>query len=230
MNTLADVVYQKFFLRDILGKIVPGYVVCTVLLDLFDLTNTDLFLHWELSSVVLVFTEFGALYLAGFALQVAGELLGFLSASPKPHHVFFLPVGALKRWPMFARWWQVNEDSAERLFRMTSTTHQMNPKTVEHRNFLSSLKEGSGNLALALFIGLMNLWTSAGEPHLLSSVLLLLGIFFLWSGHLLFAKRQARFEVTALAQACILNKEDAEAMGKTIGLRPEQLPAVVKES
>ena len=135
MNTFADVVYPKFFLRDVLGKIVPGCIVCLTVLDLSGLVSEDVFLTWEPSSWVLGLMELGMLYLAGFALQVAGELIGFLSARPKPHHVLLIPVGALKRSALFAHWWQINEDYAERSFRITSTPQQIDVKIIEQREY-----------------------------------------------------------------------------------------------
>lgn len=230
MHTFAEILYQKFFLRDVVGKIAPGYIVCLAALNLGDMQMEDFFLAWQPSAFVLVLVELAGFYLMGVALQVAGELLGLLSASPKPHHVLLVPVGWLKRWPLFQQWWQINEDSADRLFRMFCSSQQLDPKIVEQSVYLAALKEGAGNLALALFIGLIAIWTSSGKPQLISSVLILLGTFFLWSGQLLFAKRQARFEVAALAHAGILNRGEAEAMGKNVGLRPEQLPAQRKES
>lgn len=217
VDTFVNVFYQKFFLRDVLGKVAPGCVVCLTLVQALDIPSADLLTAWHPAGWVRSFVEIALFYLIGVTLQVTGELLGLLSASPKPHHILFLPVGWLRQWPACRRWWQINEDYAERLMRLRGA--QLPATITEHDDYLSAIKEGTGNLSLALFVVAAVSWWSPPDGQL-GVVTALVGIaFLLWSSQLLLAKRQARFEITVLARLGILGAEEASAMGREIGLK-----------
>jgi hypothetical protein len=210
MDTFARILYQKFFLRDVVGKIAPG--------GLAVLAVTQNLERLQSGGALLAFIALGVFFLLGLGLQVVGELIGLLSASPKPHHVFLLPVGWLQRLPMCAHWWRVNEDATERLLRLQcALPGQVSAEALAYWEYLASLREGAGNLALALLVTAVSFETGA------IGVVALLLFFLLWSSHKLFAKRQARFEISLLARAGLLSSEEARKMGRTMGLRDDQL-------
>jgi hypothetical protein len=213
MQSLVNILYQKFFLRDVVGKLAPGGVVVLALVqNLETMRTTGLLL-----GLVLV----ALFFLIGLALQVIGELIGLLSASPKPHHVLLLPVGWLQRLlPFFARWWQVNEDATERQVRLYSASpRQIAPEALAHWEYLAALREGAGNLSIGLLAAVLLTASDDGRFGLLA----LLGFFVLLAAHKLFAKRQARFEITILARAGLLSADETKAMGRTMGLREDQI-------
>lgn len=214
MSTFARILYQKFFLRDVVGKIAPGGIVVLALVQNLETMRTTGFM---LGLVLVAF-----FFLIGLALQVIGELMGLLSASPKPHHVFLLPVGWLQRLlPFFTRWWQVNEDSTERQVRLYSaSSSQIAPETLAHWEYLAALREGAGNLSIGLLVAVLLAASENGQ----FGVLALLGFFVLLAAHKLFAKRQARFEIIILARAGLLSADETKAMGRTMGLREDQIP------
>jgi hypothetical protein len=213
MDTFARILYQKFFLRDVVGKIAPGGVAVLAVVQ-----NLE---RLQSGGVLFAFVALGVFFLLGLALQVVGELIGLLSASPKPHHVLLLPVGWLQRLPVCAHWWQVNEDSTERLTRLQcALPGQISTEALAYWEYLAALREGAGNLALALLVAAMSFETGS-----IGMVALLL-FFLLWSSHKLFAKRQARFEITILARTGLLSREETTRMGRTMGLREDQISAM----
>jgi hypothetical protein len=216
MDTLARALYQKFFLRDVVGKIAPGGIVILALVQSLEALQVRGFA----ASLVLL----ALFFLIGLALQVIGELVGLLSASPKPHHVLFLPVGWLQRiLPLFTHWWQVNEDATERLVRLQcASAHEIAPEALAYWEYLAALREGAGNLSIGLFVASLLAASESGQ----FGALALLSFFVLLAAHKLFAKRQARFEITILARAGLLSAEETITMGRTMGLREEQIPSV----
>ncbi|MGE0680313.1 MAG: hypothetical protein AB7P69_05320 [Candidatus Binatia bacterium] len=215
MDAFARVLYQKFFLRDVVGKIAPGGVVVLALAQNLETMRTP--------GLPLGLVLVALFFLIGLVLQVIGELLGLLSASPKPHHLFLLPVGWLQRiLPLFTRWWQVNEDATERSVRLLGvSSHQIVPEAFAYWEYLSALREGAGNLAVGLLAAVLLVASENGQ----FGVLALLGFFVLLAAHKLLAKRQARFEITILARVGLLSVEETRAMGRTMGLREDQIPS-----
>ncbi|MBI3247157.1 MAG: hypothetical protein HYZ50_11700 [Deltaproteobacteria bacterium] len=227
MDTFARILYQKFFLRDVVGKVAPGGIVVAALLLSLDLGVVDLLSTPKVVRGLVAPVAFACCFLAGVGLQVAGELLGLLSASPKPHHVLFLPVGWLRRLPPCAHWWQLNEDSAERLVRIRcAAPGDVGTEAMAHWEYLSALREGTGNLALALLVLVGRCVTAPEAAPAEVVVALLFSAWLLWSTQALFAKRQARFEIALLARAGLLNVEETLAMGRTMGLREDQIPVI----
>lgn len=225
MNTFARILYQKFFLRDVVGKVAPGGIVIAALLLSLDLSVADLLSAPKVVRWLIAPVGFACCFLAGVGVQVAGELLGLLSASPKPHHMLLLPVGWLRRLPSCAQWWQINEDSAERLVRIRcAAAEEVSTEALAHWEYLSALREGTGNLALALLVVVGSCATASEAVPTGIVVTLLCFAWLLWAAQSLFAKRQARFEITLLARAELLSVEETLAMGRTMGLREEQIP------
>ncbi len=225
MNTFARILYQQFFLRDVVGKVAPGGIVIAALLWSLDLSVADLLSAPKAGRGLVAPVGFACCFLAGVGLQVAGELLGLLSASPKPHHVLLLPVGWLRRLPPCAQWWQINEDSAERLVRIRcARPDEISTEGLAHWEYLSALREGTGNLALALLAVVGSCLTVFASMPALVTLLFCAWLF--WAAQSLFAKRQARFEITLLARAELLSVEETLAMGRSMGLREEQIPVV----
>lgn len=214
MDTFARIFYQKFFLRDVVGKIAPGGIVLFALMQNLEVLGEK----GLTASLVLV----AFCFLIGLVLQIIGELLGLLSASPKPHHVLLLPVGWLQRvLPLFTHWWQVNEDATERFVRLhCASARQIAPAAFAYWEYLAALREGAGNLSLGLLMASLFTASESGQ----FGVLALLSFFVLLATHKLFAKRQARFEITILARAGLLSPEETRAMGRTMGLREDQIP------
>lgn len=211
MDTFARLLYQKFFLRDVVGKIAPGGIAVLAAVQSLE--------RLQVGGVLFTLVALGVFFLFGLALQVVGELIGLLSASPKPHHVLLVPVGWLQRAPVFAHWWQVNEDATERLTRLQcAAPGQISAEAMASWEYLAALRESAGNLALALLVTALSFETGS------IGVVALLLFFVLWSAHKLFAKRQARFEITILARAGLLSGEETRKMGRTMGLREDQLP------
>jgi hypothetical protein len=102
-------------------------------------------------------------------------------------------------------------------------------EVISHWEYLAALKEGTGNLSLAVLIVLGTRWWVPGGVRGASMVVLLIFAFLLWSAQLLLAKRQARFEITVLARAGLLSPEETLAMGQHLGLKREQIPTGFRE-
>jgi len=208
MNDIAKIVYEKFFMRDLLGKILPGTIISLAILSSLGITDTSKIIPFqELRSLLWLFILAWSI-LAGLALQILGELIGFHSASPRPQRIlFFIKI---------TKWYQVNEDFRERLSLIRNASdEQWTSGAKEQRERFVYLKEGSGNLALALLVLFLRYMFSGSAFYPLPMAILLFAIILYWS-HLIHATRQAFFEIRTLEQSSLLTSEKAQAMSERI--------------
>jgi hypothetical protein len=106
MGDLAKILYEKFFMRDLLGKVGPGFVATFAVLKTLDVDVTAVVPRKEALWLLWV-AALPALYIAGLALQISGERLGLHSASPKPRFLLFFSTTG--------NWAKANEDHDRRL-------------------------------------------------------------------------------------------------------------------
>ena len=209
MSDFASIIYEKFFVRDLLGKILPGFIVTITLFSICDIQNfSDLIPFYEIRSILWVIILPWSL-LTGLALQILGELLGLHSSSPRPKRIFFII-------PTCEAWKKVNKHFKKRLTKLknaSDTEWTINAK--EQRERFVYLKEGSGNLSLSLlFLFIYLLISDKGYIQVLIP-LFIFTLLLYWS-HLLFATRQAEFEIRTMKESGLLKKRNADVMLKRI--------------
>lgn len=101
-----DALYGRFLLRDVFGKILPGWVTIIVILRRLDLSLFDMI---GLQSQVAAFVvTSGIAWIISFALQEVGSYLGLISLWPKA-------AGSEEvRYPMLIRFLAVATDDEKR--------------------------------------------------------------------------------------------------------------------
>jgi hypothetical protein len=77
MDGIVDALYMRFLLRDIFGKIVPGWIVLTAIASRFPET-VGLFTVSVPSEVTRTVLGAGVAWLTAFAMQEAAQRLGYL--------------------------------------------------------------------------------------------------------------------------------------------------------
>ena len=191
MGDFVNVLYKEFFLRDILGKIVPGTLVL-ISLFLFDPQEGlkglvgSILPYWSMKWIWLISS-----YFLGLGLQVLGELLGLLSAHPRPFRIFFYITEKGKK--------------ARESFRFRQVKFQefTNKYQKEQRERYVYLKEGSGNVAFGLLLlaGAYVYKTCILEIHPLNCILvgtILSVAIVLGFAHCVHRSRQAYYEKKVL--------------------------------
>lgn len=201
MSDFAKVLYEKFFMRDFMGKLGPGAVVLVMVGYLlcgegFDISRTPIALLWIAG---LPFA-----YMIGLSIQILSELLGVHSASPRPRYIVFFP----KQYPE-------NEDLNRRttlIGKATDTQWTVNAK--EQRERFVVLKEASGNMSMAVFIGLVLAWSGLGGVNIsiFLNVAGIVVVVVLYLSHRIHASRQATYETNVLEEAGLLSKDEANTM------------------
>lgn len=231
MNELAQILYQKFFLRDLLGKIVPGAVFVGVLLWLFyplpvadtQQASQPYLLDFLLTNFGTTLLAFGALWVLGFAVQTLSEF------------PFIRPI-------LFASWprpWDKNSSGfhTERLALFvadrqstdpTATASQgITPDHMAQRERFVVIKEACGNTAFGIALGIAAYWAySIGfawpqPPCRFSLIILSSCSLVLWVAHVIHRRRQAAYELRALRNAKQITHEKAELMWRNAG-RPKE--------
>jgi hypothetical protein len=220
MDGWAQVLYSKFFLRDVLGKVIPGAIAVLVLWHSFTSDSlADLpekvFGAKDPYQWVLLLGSIPLCLLFGLALQIFGENLGAHSASPAPHHLFFQSIR--KKGDNYKNWGQINDDFALRLELIRAKSKELGLDVIEQRDRLVYLKEGSGNLSLALAVGSIMGWLgkigfSKLDLDFGPLVLFSLLVVPFWYVHWLHARRQASFEIGTLRKAGFLDVLTANDM------------------
>lgn len=210
MSDFANIIYEKFFMRDLLGKILPGFIVTITLFSICGIQNfSDLIPFEEIRPILWVIILPWSL-LTGLALQILGELLGLHSSSPRPKRLlfFFRPCNKI--------WRKVNEDFKERFDKLKNASDiEWTKNSKEQRERFVYLKEGSGNLSLSLLFLFVYLISSGEKFFIIPFSLLIFSLFLYWS-HLLHATRQARFEIGVLKNSKLLEEKEADEMLKRI--------------
>lgn len=198
MSDIVKVLYESFLMRDILGKVAPGFVSVYAGAAAFSIETTQ-YLPDERALWLLWVSALPILFLVGLAVQIASEFIGLHSASPRPRYVL-LGIGNLIAKKMcWNNWTSVNRDFDRRLALLRNPpTGELGAEFQAQRERWVSLKEGSGNMATALLIaGTTLAWksdTCFGEPVVLICVSLIL-----YSSHFVHSHRQAVFEIRTLA-------------------------------
>lgn len=203
-------IYDKFFMRDLLGKITPGVIE---LYALSILAGAGVPTHamkwpWPLYFVVAAAAEVTAL-----AFQTLGEWVGIHSASPRPRRVLFFPA-----------WGRIYEDFRSRLSMITqASTDEWSKEAGMQRERLVYLKEGAGNLGIAMLLLAPTLECLQGWG--ISLMLLFSGL--LIGTHFVHGRRQAEHELRALwRKAKDRDRADLEEMARRLGItlvaRPEE--------
>lgn len=214
MGDLAKVLYERFFLRDLLGKVAPGYFA---MLALFAVVGGDGRAtlgvgHPGDQGWLLWVSALPAVYMVGLALQVLGEFIGLHSPSPKPRYVCFFKATGL--------WREANADFDDRLAIIrNAAAERLTAGAREQRERFVVLKEASGNAALSILVvlvtGVLNDVTNSRPTWVVLSLLAAI----LLVSHFLHGQRQARFEINVLRDVGLLTPERAAAMAKRIEWR-----------
>jgi len=181
MGDLANILYKQFFLRDLLGKIVPGGLVALSLYSVLPEAARNALVVPNGSSWYVGLIWFALLLVLGLGLQIIAEWLGFHSAHPRPLTICFFRSAKGERARDLFR-------SRQADFQKTATEAQK-----EQRERYVYLKEGSGNVAFGLLF-LAAIYHSHWE--LLVAILAVALI--LWYTHIVHRSRQAYYEMKVL--------------------------------
>ncbi len=176
--------YNKFIMRDLVGKMVPGVIELYALIHLAGVQNNLHVAKWPWPAYVLVAA---AAVVTALAFQTLAEWVGIHSASPTPRRIIFF------RSP--ESWQQIDTDFRSRLSVITQATEQQwSKEAAAQRERLVYLKEGSGNLGIAvlLVIPVLEYQFGWGPVLLFAFSILLVGT------HFVHAKRQAEHELHSL--------------------------------
>lgn len=90
MGDFANILYKQFFLRDLLGKIVPGSLALFALYLLLPQEARDAIVAPGDFSWYFEVILFALSLVFGLGLQIVAEWLGFHSAHPRPLTILFL--------------------------------------------------------------------------------------------------------------------------------------------
>jgi len=202
MADFAKILYEKFLMRDVLGKVAPGGIVVLILLQAIGYPLSVLSTLKLPESGLAYFIVLPLFYLIGVALQIIAELLGLHSASPRPRYVFFRPATG--------NWAKLNEDFDARLAIIKSApTDKWIDGAKEQRERFVYLKEGSGNMAIALLIAAVILLVKIqGYLFLICFTISII----LYKSHIMHAERQAKYEINTLFRSGLIEKDVADKM------------------
>lgn len=205
MESFVKVLYQSFFMRDILGKVMPGLITLCAILSCFNLTVDDLSkinngLSYPVWLIIIPLS-----FLTGLTLQIAGETIGlhWWSPRPAPSNLLF------KKW-IPKNWYQVHEDWNKRFILVRSaSSKQWNSKCRDQYERFVYLREGSGNLFLSILVFYtITPYRFSTFQHLIFITLLIMT----FRTHIVHAYRQSYFEIRELEYNNLLSQEEAADM------------------
>jgi hypothetical protein len=204
MSDVIKVLYEKFFMRDLLGKIGPGFAATVAVLKALNVELTSLMLGKDALWLLWV-ASIPIIYIIGLSLQILAELVGIHSASPKPRYIF------LKS--STGNWKKANDDFDLRLTKIRKATSiEWGDGAKEQRERFVYLKEGSGNFAMASIIVIISLLFKKPIEQM-CDIFILIGLsLVLYASHVIHAKRQARFEIRTLFESGLIDNKMAEEM------------------
>ena len=201
MSDFAKILYEKFFMRDFMGKLGPGAVVLVMVgymlhREWLDISGVPTALLWVAG---LPFA-----YLIGLGVQILSELLGLHSASPAPRYILFIKTK-----------FSANTELDKRMAligKATDTQWTVNAKEQQERFVV--LKEASGNMSMAVLIGLILAWSGLGGANIsvFHKVAGIVVVGVLYLSHLIHAIRQANYETRVLKEVGLLSEEEASTM------------------
>lgn len=201
MSDFAKVLYEKFFMRDYMGKLGPGAVVLVMVGYMLHGEGLDIS---RVPTALLWVPGLPFAYLIGLGVQILSELLGLHSASPAPRYILFIETK-----------FSANTELDERMAligKATDTQWTVNAK--EQRERFVVLKEASGNMSMAVLIGLVLAWSGLGGAnisvfHKVAGIVIV-GVLYL--SHRMNAIRQANYETNVLEKVGLLSGDEAGKM------------------
>lgn len=204
MGDISKVLYEKFFMRDLLGKVGPGFVAVISVLKVLNVDVSTLMPGKETTWLLWV-AALPILYMVGVSMQIIAELVGLHSASPKPRYFLFkLSTGD---------WCKANDDFDFRITKISNaTSDKWGDGAKEQRERFVYLKEGSGNFAVASLIVVLTLLFDKPKEHYSEIIILIFLSIAMYASHIIHAKRQARFEIRTLFEADLISQKVADGM------------------
>lgn len=205
MNDFAKVLYEKFFMRDFLGKLGPGAIVAVLFWkalasnsSISELANIPGFILWVVGVPLA--------YSLGLGLQILAEFIGIHSGSPAPRYILFFPT-------KFA----ANADIDERIALIgNADDSQWTDTNRSQWERYVVLKEAAGNMGSALLVFLILFATGLLGSELVGGKVLWVfgGVFTAccFMSHWIHANRQANYEIRTLELKDLITKEKAEKM------------------
>ena len=139
---MLQLLYERFLIRDIIGKLTPGFIV---LLTFYYSLNDSIF-HISLKDPnfkIAVWLIFPISYLIGIILQIVGELIGLHWTCRAPKFILLFPTGGIG---YFKKYHEELLNNVRDLSLMAGDTVRI----LDERNI--ALKEGAGNFSLALLV------------------------------------------------------------------------------
>ena len=146
INSLVDKIYEKFLLRDVFAKIVPGFILLTTIVFSIthDLTKTQNLLQFSWLIVI------GFSWILGFGVQGIGELTSLIRYYTKDYETD-------KKWYIAYNKFNSNASSEEK----------------SNCERLVVIKEATGNMAIAFLLSIIIVNISfaiTDSPHFKSSI------------------------------------------------------------
>ncbi len=203
MNDFAKVLYEKFFMRDFMGKLGPGAVFLVMVA--YTLRGETLDIS-RVPTAILWVAGLPFAYLIGLGVQILGELLGLHSATPAPRYILFIPTK-----------FSVNTEFDKRLALIGKAKEcEWTVNAKEQRERFLVLKEASGNMSIALLFGSIIAWSGLWGANLSIfykiACILVAGVLYL--SHRIHAIRQANYETKVLREVGLLSEDEANNMRK----------------
>ena len=190
MKDFFKFLYERFLMRDIIGKLTPGFIVFLTFYYSFEDTifhNILVEQHWKVG----IWLIFPISYLIGLILQITGELLGLHWSCKAPKYILFVPTGCIR---FFKKYHEEHLNNTRDL----SLIDEDNVRILDERHI--ALKEGTGNFSLALLV-LITVGTLTDNLDISKYiipliVLCLLGLI----SHYVFMRRQIAYEIKVLTK------------------------------
>ena len=207
-----NLAYERFLMRDLLGKFTPGFIVVISLMYILAPKQLPFPLFKELAWLYWI-AAFAACHSVGVGMQVVGEWLGLFWMAPLPKQLLILynakfPFIRDLNFMQSAKMTGAYEDSVQRdSMIMTAKDGELPTSAREQRERYVYLKEATGNMALALLV----------TAVMTKSLTLLIIVAGLWVSHLVYAGRQGIHETVILEEAKLfVDTEEAVKMWRNI--------------
>jgi hypothetical protein len=192
MGDFVKVLYERFLMRDLLGKVGPGLITAFSIISALGIDLIGLLSAARKTMWLFWLAALPIFFIIGLAVQIVAELLGLHSASPRPRYYLII-------FSSWGAWRDVNIDFDRRLALLRNApSNALSSDAQAQRERFVYLKEGSGNMAAALIVTLVCILVEKAPlsyDGILPVVLFCLALF---ASHFIHAKRQAIFEIRTL--------------------------------
>ena len=207
MEEVTKILYEKFFMRDLLARIIPGLLVVVALLkhknavaQITWMADQDI-PNWLLGILII-----GTSYFVGLSLQNLAEFLGAFSTYTSPRFFLFIHVKNLP-WGWCKKAQIVGQHSAKRFAVIRTQADKLGSEVLTQRERFAYLRDGSCVFSMALSVVCLIEWLSVGfNIAVMIPVLTMIIVLFL--SHLKYREKLALFEISVLRESGLMSEEE----------------------